>query len=260
MGKIAVGLTAAFWLVMMGLLFRADVLPHYIVDDNPGYHTVMRGIETPVVRSMAVLQDGEEVGTSDTVITPWPEGGWSIANSTSIRVRVLGLATSNVTAVLNVTIDQDTQLDELSLDVDIGTGQRAELRGKREGDRLNLTFRSGELTMSESIPYDDAILASYFNPFPLGARLKEGQRWRTKFLDPISQRTQTIEVRVLGREPIELSVRKGEPPVTFDAFRVVTNWDGMDLYAWATEDGVVLKEETPLGYTLVYREPDHDQH
>jgi len=259
MNKIALWLSTAFWLSMMALLFKVDVLPRYVVEDEPGYETVIRGIEAPILRSMAVLHEGREVGTSDTVITPEPEGTWSIANVTSIKVKVLGLVESRVTAVLNISLDKDKQLSDLFLDVDLGSDQRAELHGTREGDELRLEFRMGEMVLNETIPYDDAIISSYFNPFPLGARLKVGQSWRTKFLDPISQKAQSVEVKVVGREPIEIAVRRGEPPVSFNAYKVVTNWNGMELAAWATEEGVVLKEETPLGYTLVYREAGDDQ-
>lgn len=258
MNKLALWLSTAFWLVMMGLLFKVDVLPKYTIEDEPGYETVITGINAPIFRSMAVFKGREEVGTSDTVISPEPDGTYSIVNVTTLKVKI-GFIESKVSAVLNVSLDEEKQLSELFLDVDLGGAQRAELAGVREGDKLKLRFTIGGETYTETIPYDNAIISSYFNPFPLGSRLKVGQSWRTKFLDPLSQRTQAVEVKVVGREPIEITVRRGKPPVMFNAFRLVTNWNGMELNAWASEDGVVLKEETPLGYTLVYREASDDQ-
>ena len=258
MNKFALWVSMAFWLVMMGLLFKMDVLPKYTIEDEPGYEAVIAGINAPILRSMRVFKGREEVGTSDTVISPEPDGTYSIANVTTLKVKV-GFIESRASAVLNISLDEDKQLKQLFLDVDFGGAQRAELVGVREGDQLKLEFTLGGEIYTETIPYDNAIISSYFNTFPLGSRLKVGQSWRTKFLDPLSQKARAVDVKVVGREPIELTLRKGRPPVMFNAFKIVTDWDGMELNAWASEDGVVLKEETPLGYTLVYRGDRDDQ-
>ncbi|MHC4712078.1 MAG: hypothetical protein ACYTAN_02240 [Planctomycetota bacterium] len=246
-------LSTVFWLLMMALLFKVDILPNYIVEDDPGYESIIRRVEAPVIRTMAVLQDGVEVGGSQTVITPEIDGSYVIANVTTLKVKV-GFIESRVSAVLNVNLDKERQLTDLYLDIDMGTGQRAELTGTRKGDKLLLEMKLAGETLSEEIPYDNAIIASYFNPFPLGARLKVGQSWRTKFLDPLSQKSRSVVVKVVGKETIELSTAPGRPAATFETYKIVTDWQGAELAAWATEDGVILREQTPLGYTLEYRE------
>lgn len=256
MNRIALWLSSAFWLVMMGLLFKVDILPDYIVEDNPGYEAVVRRADTPISRTMAVFDGDTRVGTSETLIDPQPDGSYAVRNITKLTVK-MGFVQSRVSAVLSVNLDKDTQLSELFLDVDVG-GQRAEVNGRRKGDNLVLDITLAGETFQQVIPYDNSVIASYFNPFPLGARLKIGQSWRTKFLDPLSQRSKAVEIKVVARETIALSLRDGEPPRQYDTYKVVTTWDGKELAAWATEDGLVLKEETPLGYTLVYREDSKD--
>ncbi len=246
-------LSTVFWLLMMGLLFKADILPDYVVEDDPGYETIIRRVDAPVIRTMAVLQEGVEVGSSQTVITPEIDGSYFIANVTTLKVKV-GFIESRVSALLNVNLDKERQLTDLSLDIDMGAGQRAELTGRRMGENLLIEMKLAGETLTEEIPYDNAIIASYFNPFPLGARLKVGQSWRTKFLDPLSQKSRSVTVEVVGRETIELSTAPGRPAKRFETYKIVTDWDGAELAAWATEDGVILREQTPLGYTLEYRE------
>ncbi len=38
------------------------------------------------------------------------------------------------------------------------------------------------------------------------------------------------------------------------AYKVEMTTGEITLHAWAAPDGTVLREETPLGYTLVYEE------
>ncbi|MCD6404392.1 MAG: hypothetical protein J7M19_01040 [Planctomycetes bacterium] len=258
MNRIAFFLSTAFWLVMMGLLFKIDVLPGYVAQDNPGYEAVVRVSHTPIVREMAVFKDTVQVGMSQTVTTPEVDGTYTIVNLTSLKIQV-GAIQARVQAILEVILDKDKQLDNLFMAVNFA-GKRAEVTGVRAGDRLKIRLKVAGETFEEVIPYDNAVISSYFNPFPLGARLKVGQRWRTKFLDPLSQRARAVEVKVVGKETIELAIRDGEPPRQFKVYKVVMDWGGSQLAAWATQEGMVLKEETPWGYTLVYREtPEDDQ-
>ena len=257
MSRIALWLSTVFWLVMMFLLFRADVLPNYTAADNPGYDTVVSKIEAPVSRIMAVMQGDEEVGESTTIINPEPDGTYFISNVTELWVK-MGMFQSKLSAVLNVTLDADKQLDKVFFDVNLGAKGSAQIKGKRMNDKLILEIEFAGETFREILPYDNTIISSYFNPFPMGARLKVGQEWRTKFLDPLSGGTKVAIIKVVAKETIKIAVRKGEEPREFSTYKIVTEWNSMTLNAWATPDGVVLKEETPLGYTLVYRESDEN--
>lgn len=257
MSRSALWLSTAFWLMMMLLLFMADVLPNYTAVDNPGYDTVVGKIEAPVTRVMAVMQGDEEVGLSTTNITPQPDGTYSISNVTDLQVKV-GILEYKFSAVLNVTLDADKQLDQVFLDVNLGADRRARVKGRRINDRLILEIDFAGNTFRENLPYDNTIISSYFNPFPIGARLKVGQEWRIKLLDPLFGSTKVAVIKVVAKETIKLAVRKGEEPREFSTYKIVTEWNSMTLNAWATEEGVVLKEETPLGYTLVYRESDEN--
>ncbi len=256
MNRIAFFLSTGFWLVMMGLLFKVDILPGYVAQDNPGYETVVRASHGPIVREMAVFKDGAQVGMSHTSITPEADGTYTIVNLTSLKVQV-GVIQSRVQAILEVILDKSKQLDNLFMAINIA-GKHAEVTGVRAADKLKIRLTVAGETFEEVIPYDNAVISSYFNPFPLGARLKVGQRWQTKFLDPLSRRARAVEVKVVGKERMDLAVRDGEPPRQFEVYKVVMDWGASQLAAWATRDGTVLKEETPWGYTLVYRETPED--
>jgi len=257
MARVFFWTSTAFWLVMMALLFRSDILPSYLVGDSTGYRAVIGDAEAPVVREMAVYdKEGQEVGVSQTAITPSPDGTYAISNVTSIELR-LGMVLSRVTALLDVRLDSRKELTNLTLDVN-ALGARASATGVREGDKLKLKATLNGQPFEQELPYENGLISSYFEPFSLGSRLKVGQVWHTRILDPLSQKFTTAEIRVVGRETIELSLRKGEPKQPIDTYKVVMDWGTTRISAWATDKGVVLKEETPLGYTLVYREMTPD--
>lgn len=256
MNRLFFWLSAGLWLVMMGLLLRSDVLPDYLAKDNPGYGALLRGVDAPVIRNMAVFKDNEEVGSSQTTITPHADGTYSIANVTSIELR-LGMLVSRVRALLDVSLDKDKELEKLELSADV-LGSRATATGTRQGDKLKITASLNGQIFQDELPYENGLVSSYFEPFALGTRLRVGQVWHTKILDPLSQQFTTAQVRVTGTETLELKLSPNEPATKFSTYKVVMDWGTSRLQAWAAEDGLILKQETPLGYTLVYRRPEED--
>jgi hypothetical protein len=240
----------------MALLLRNDILPNYVVRDNAGYDAVVRGVEAPVVREMIVYKDDQEVGSSQTRIIPAADGTYTISNVTSIEVR-LGVLVSKVQAILDVYLDKDKELTKLNLIVN-ALGAHASATGQREGNRLKVNAVLNGQVFEEELPYENGLVSSYFEPFAVGTRLKVGQVWHTKVLDPLSQQFTTAQVRVVGTETLELSLRANEPKQKIETYKIVMDWGTSHLQAWATEKGVILKEETPLGYTLVYRESPPD--
>lgn len=248
--------STVFWVLMMSLLIRNDILPLYVPEDNPGYDAVLRGIDSPKVREMVVYKDGQEVGTSSTTIVPRPDGSYSIQNGTSIEIPI-GPAVSKIQATAEVTLDKDKEFDRLFLSVN-ALGVHAGVSGQRVADKIELEVDLNGQIYNEELPYERGVMASYFEPFAVGSRLRVGQVWHTKILDPMSRRFTTAEMRVVGKETIELSLREGEPLGKFDTYKIVMDWGTTRLSAWATEKGEVLKQETPLGYTLVYRETEDD--
>jgi len=256
MNKWGLWLSTAFWLVMMGFLVFYDVLPDYTVKAGNGYDAVLRGVEAPIVRDMVVLKGDTEVGTSQTTITPSADGTYTISNVTNVDLQV-GMFVTPVKATTQVYLDETRELTKLALAASIG-GKRADVSGVRIGDRLILSVVLNRQQYEYDLPYENGVISSYFEPFSAGSRLKVGQTWRTKMLDPLSQKFTTAEVQVVGKETLELSLRKGDPKRRMETYKLVMNWGTSQLAAWATEDGVILKQETPLGYTLVYRESEGD--
>jgi len=252
--KVIFVLSAAFWAVMMGWLLRVEVLPKYEVYDTPGYEAVVKDVQAPITRDMVVYQGTEEVGTSHTIIMPTADGATSIINATSLDVNV-AMFQSRVNCLMEVRIGPDKEFDKLTLTLSAGE-KHAEVAGRRIGNKIRLVVRLNGERYFQEIPYTSGMISSYFEPFGLGARLKVGQEWHTRFLDPLSQGTTDAIVKVVGRETLTMALRKGEEPKPIEAYKVTMTAGAIRLNAWATQDGSILKEETPLGYTLVYRESE----
>jgi hypothetical protein len=254
MNRVIFALSGVFWAVMMGWLLRIDVLPKYEVYDAPGYDAVVRDVQAPVTRDMVVYQGNEEVGTSHTILTPAADGSTSIVNVTNLDVKV-AVFESRVSCLMEIRIGVDKELDKIMLNLSAGE-KHADVAGRRIGKKIRMVIRLNGERFFQDIPYTSGMISSYFEPFGLGARLKVGQEWHTRFLDPLSQGTTDALVKVVGRETLTMALRKNDPPKPIEAYKVVMTAGTMQLNAWATEDGSILKEETPLGYTLVYRESE----
>ena len=255
MSRAALWISAAFWLVMMTLLVRVEIMPKYTALDRPTYKQALTEVQAVETRRMVVLQNGTEVGTSTTTVTPASDGTFAISNRTSLLVTV-AILQSRVTSNLDVNLDAQKELDTFNLHVALGD-KDAKVIGKRVGGTVRITIDLGGEKMQQEIPYTAGMITSYFEPFGLGTRLKAGQEWQATFIDPFAQTTRIATVKVGEVAPVEIFDRDRKVK-TVQAYKITLDAGEMRLVAWATADGSVLREETPLGYTLVYREGEDD--
>ncbi len=79
--------------------------------------------------------------------------------------------------------------------------------------------------------------------------LETGQTYRVRLLDPMTLTEGEAEIKVLEREVIHWSGREEE------AFRIQSRFAGLVTTAWIDTKGEILKEETPLGWTLLKEVP-----
>ena len=80
--------------------------------------------------------------------------------------------------------------------------------------------------------------------------LRPGQELTIKTLDPLSMTSAHILVKAIRKETIQTATE------TVEATLLTSNYHGMELRSWVDRDGIMVRQETPLGWTIEACTPD----
>ena len=134
----------------------------------------------------------------------------------------------------------------VSFDAKLTSDFSMEASGRIEDKKLILTIETGGERKSHIIKLDqEPTLNMAFIPEMLRRGLKEGRKVRMPVFDPASMRVTDWVLEVFGREVIMSMGKKQE------TYKLKGDFRGMEFMAWVTEDGEVLREESPMGFTLI---------
>jgi hypothetical protein len=122
--------------------------------------------------------------------------------------------------------------------------------GRVEGHELVLGVASGGGTRTERRRLDEPVVLPLNLHRSLAVKgMEPGQTYRIRLFDPMTLTEGEAEIEVMEREVVHWSGREDE------AFRVQSRFAGLVTTAWIDAAGEVLKEETPLGWTLLKEAP-----
>jgi hypothetical protein len=122
--------------------------------------------------------------------------------------------------------------------------------GRVEGNELVLNVSSGGGTRTERRRIDEPIVLPLNLHRSLAAKgMEPGQTYRIRLFDPMTLTEGEAEIEVMMPEIVRWSGREEE------AFRVQSRFAGLVTTAWIDDEGELLKEETPLGWTLLKEAP-----
>ncbi|HNX49684.1 MAG TPA: transglutaminase-like domain-containing protein [Thermoanaerobaculaceae bacterium] len=124
-------------------------------------------------------------------------------------------------------------------------GQRVAVQGHAEGGFLEGEVTTGGQTTPFRVPFDAAQLDASSLPLALPvARLKQGEEAQVRSLDLLSLRPQSMRLRGLGEESLQILGR------TVMAQKVEMDSGGAAYRLWVGTDGELLQAITPFGLTL----------
>jgi hypothetical protein len=153
----------------------------------------------------------------------------------------------------SATVGAGGELEEFSFRLTTASDRspfETEVNGKVEGQELVLDIRSGGGTRSERRRLEEPLVLPLNLHRSLAAKgLEPGLTYRLRLLDPMTLTEGEAEITVLEREVVRWGGREEE------AFRLRSRFAGLSTTAWINAEGEVLKEETPLGWTLVKEAP-----
>lgn len=245
-GKIFYAGIVIFWVVTMSLLLSRHYGPH----KNIG-RTVQGGSVPDSLcgeQWMGVYYRNDRIGYSRRNFEK-REGGYKMSETTKMNINVFG-AKKQMEMITNAYLDRDLKLDSFDLSFDSGVSMH--VSGRMEGKKLHLSFDIGGRRTEEVLPLDDVPSLNFsWEPGIFREGLKTGRKFSLAIFDPLS----------LSRGEMFLEVRDKErvPSMggTYEAFKIRATLKGVDFHVWITEKGEVIKEESPMGFTLI-REKKED--
>jgi hypothetical protein len=204
-----------------------------------------------VMTQRGVFYRGSRIGYVRETLTPLKGG---------VRARQEGRFTLNVMGREramdisgSLTIGDSGELETFDYKLETTSGRspfETEVRGRVEGRELELTIRSGDRKRTEKRALSQPIVLPLNLYYSLATRgLESGKTYRLRLFDPLTLTEGEAEIEILEPEIVQWGPHQEE------AFRLRTRFSGLTTTAWVNEEGQILREETPLGWTLVKETP-----
>jgi hypothetical protein len=196
---------------------------------------------------MGIYYEGQKVGYSGTMVNRLSgedASGYNIMNRTYMMVNFLDNPL-RVQFEGRLRTDADFRMRNFSCLLR-SAGHEIQLDGELEGDMLSFSVVTGNRVFRKKAKVDkDVNMSNSLTPFLFLPDLKPGVTYTVDILDPLSLATNKAKITATGMEKYEYE------GAYVDVYVVETEYQGISFTAWVTEGGEVLKETTPLGWTLI---------
>jgi hypothetical protein len=197
---------------------------------------------------MGVYYQSQKIGYASQRVVADPEGV-RFAETAVLRLQVLETP-QTVRTVVHGSAGADFALREVDFELSSGSAT-LRVRGIVEGNQLRLETASGAETNEQVLPLTEPIrTTSALRASLRGRQLQVGEHFEAMVFDPMVLSNDRMHVYVEAEEPIP-----GER-VGVRGWRLREEFRGMRTKVWVDAAGIVLREEGPMGLTLVRESPD----
>lgn len=229
-----------FWFIMMaGLLFR-----HYGLNQKmePAAYKDIIPEELYGEQWMGVYYKGEKIGYACRKIEK-KDSGYKISELLKMKLNVMDFY-KEIETVTNAYLDSDLRLK--SFDLVLKSDVNINIRGRIENKNLNVSIETPGTKSEKIIPLKDRpSLNLSIIPDILKEGVKPGRKFSMMIIDPATLSQENMTIEVTGKEQImAMGIKQG-------AFKLKGSLKGIEFFMWLTEKGEVLREESPLGFTLI---------
>ncbi len=193
-------------------------------------------------RWMGIYLKGKKIGFSSNRFYKESDG-YTIHEEINMKLKVLDTI-QDIQTKTEVSLSPDLKVR--SFRFALNAAQDMEVTGKIQNKNLVLDIHTERHTSRREILLDEEPqMPLTILPYLYKKGLKKGTRINFPVFDPVTLSTQKMHIEVVGKEKITLNGNE------FDAFKIRGNLNGMQLLMWVDEHGNELKEESPLGFTLI---------
>lgn len=241
-----------FWLTTMLCLARYEAFPELFTHTLRGYRSVLPESVLMQESWSRILVNDVPAGYSHTHMDVDDEGteqNIEVHNRTLLKVALMGEPLSfHVYSALTLSPDYDLLRFESAVSA---RGMSFRVTGERaDGCEYEVTTVTGDVPRKQRIEIpEDVVLYSPMTALAL-RQLRPGQELTIKTLDPLSMSPARILVKAIRRETIQTG-----DDIT-EATLLTSTYHGMQLRSWVDRDGIVLRQETPLGWTIESCSPE----
>ena len=234
-----------FWLIVLGEQVRKSHFSPNKADltHDPRERSQLRGSE----QWMEIFLKGRKVGYSVTRATKIKEE-LEVTEEIFLALNLMG-SVQRIASCTRAIVDEKFLLKRFNFSISSGViGFKAS--GQIEGNNLSLKVGGpggeevGVIRLPEK-PMMSAGLTQYLRT----RSFRVGEEFSVPLFDPVSMTTTPATVRVVGTEKLRV---QGE---SYEALRLEMKFLGRPLVLWLDEEGVALKEQGLMGFTLVRSNP-----
>jgi len=234
--------TVVVWIATMGVLVHrsiADGASTNMAADLARYGTAAEW--------RGVYYRNEKIGFTVSQTLP-VAGGYEIQEDGRLQMSLLGART--VAAIRTTArVDREFTLRSFDFSLDPGTGG-TRVHGEVADRRVRVTISNASGTRTEDIALADApVLAANLPRRLADAGLKEGAHYDWTIFDPATLSRAPISLDVGARELVNAGGQR------VPAFRVRTQYSGLQTTSWITDTGEVVREQSPTGLETVRQKP-----
>jgi hypothetical protein len=190
-----------------------------------------------------IFYQDQKIGYSVTLTRVLPEGGQAVSNKSLMRLPLMG-EVRQVSTTLNYDLDMNYGLK--SFEFKMAGAAEISVKGRVKDKRLSLEIltngqsQSAEMDIPNSITMPEAL-----EPMLLGKNLAPGQEYQFSVFDPASMAVVPLSVKVLGPDTLLLGGQN------IPATKLEVSFSGSKSQAWVDTLGQTLKEDGPLGITMI---------
>lgn len=242
-----------FWLTMMGLLFQREVLPSLVINNPAGYEIELSK-DYPVRESwMGIYFKNNKVGFSNTVVSQDVKdgiAGYRINETALLRLNMQG-ERMYLRVKGNSFFDENYALRDFDYKM-VSPYYELGIMGNADGNKLSLAMNSTSGRSERTFKIkNNTMVMSLLNPLLLFKRLDVRKELNFEVFNPITLGTNTARIKNIGTEVIEFNNTKYSTRI------LEIDVDGIKTKTWVTENGDVLREESPLGFAMLKEMPEY---
>lgn len=230
------------WLIMIGLLVRKV---SFMGGDD---QQAIAKAKTPAMVStqrewMEIYLKDNKVGYAMTQVNSVGEN-YLVREEILLNLTLMGQSTGIHTVTRSI-VDKQFLLKKFSLKMTSGAVNFM-VSGRVEGNAMILEVGEDKARRTETValskpPMIGSTLAQFFK----GQVLELGQSFMFPIFDPSTMAQRELKVRVAARET--LVIRR----IAYETYRLEAEMWGQSMTFWVDESGIVLKEKSFMGLTLI---------
>jgi hypothetical protein len=227
----------ALWLVSVGWLgyqkAGCQSSSSVIKSDTTSYKEVWHGI----------YFSGQKAGYSVTISQKLSDGGRQVSNRAFLRINMMETP-QQIKTVTSYQLDRDFYLRDF--DFVMEGAAEINVHGKVAGKELAVEVNTGGQKQKQSIKLDGPVyLPDAIEPMIANRSIKKGKKYSFSTFDPTSLSIQPAVVTVQDQESLKINND------SYWTTRLTLDMAGTTSTVWVDSAGNSIKEEGPLGITMV---------